>query len=256
VPYQHYTGVGQLRASIGDSVYHGFTLRTERSFSRGLMFQMSFTGAKLIDNVNERFLGGTNYINPYDLNMSRSISAADVSKRFVANYIYELPIGHGKNILSKGLVGWILGNWQTSGILSAQTGTPLSIGPACSFAGVSGLGCYANRLKDASLPDGQRSMNQWFDTTAYANPAAYSFGNGSRTEPNLRNPGAFSFDSVMSRWQPIRERMRLQYRAEFYNLLNHPNLGAPATGITSSTFGRITSKSGNRTMSMALRLEF
>ena len=60
----------------------------------------------------------------------------------------------------------------------------------------------------------------------------------------------------MSRWQPIRERMRLQFRAEMYNLLNHPNLGAPSASITSSTYGQITSKSGNRTVTMALRLEF
>jgi hypothetical protein len=60
----------------------------------------------------------------------------------------------------------------------------------------------------------------------------------------------------MSRWQPIKERMRLQFRADMYNILNHPNLGAPSTGITSSTFGQITSKSGNRTITAALRLEF
>ena len=60
----------------------------------------------------------------------------------------------------------------------------------------------------------------------------------------------------MSRWQPIRERMRLQFRAELYNILNHPNLGGPSTGITSSTYGQITSKNGNRTVTMALRLEF
>src|SRR5437667_370487 len=65
VPYPQYGGVSQTRASIGDSVYHGFTLRAERSFSNGLLFQVSFTGAKLIDNVNERFVGGANYINPY-----------------------------------------------------------------------------------------------------------------------------------------------------------------------------------------------
>ena len=150
----------------------------------------------------------------------------------------------------------ILGNWQTSGILSAQTGTPISIGAACTMSGVSGLGCYADRLKNGNLPSGQRNMDKWFDTTAYVNPAPYSFGSGSRTEPNLRNPGSFSFDSVLSRWQPIRERLRLQYRAEFYNILNHPNLGGPSAGINSSTFGLITSKSGNRTMIMALRLEF
>ena len=256
VPYPQYSGVSQTRASVGDSIYHGFTLRAERPFSHGLLFQASYTAAKLIDDVNERFLGGTNYINPYDLSLSRAISAADVSQRLVANYVYELPFGHGKQFLSHGIGSWILGNWQTSGILSFQTGNPISITAACSFPGVSGLGCYADRLKNGNLPSGSQSMNQWFDTTAYANPAAYSFGSGSRTEPNLRNPGAISFDSVMSRWQPIRERMRLQFRAEMYNLLNHPNLGAPSASITSSTYGQITSKSGNRTVTMALRLEF
>ena len=81
VPYPHYAGsINQLRASVGDSIYHGFTLRAERSFSKGLMFQVSYTGAKLIDNVNERFLGGANFINPYDLSLSRSLSAADISQ--------------------------------------------------------------------------------------------------------------------------------------------------------------------------------
>ncbi len=206
VPYPQYSGVTQIRASVGDSVYHGFTLRPERPFSHGLMFQASFTGAKLIDDVNERFLGGTNYIDPYNLKLSRAISAADVSQRFVANYVYELPFGHGKQFLSHGIAGWILGNWQNSGILSLQTGNPISIGASCNFAGASGLGCYADRLKDGNLTSGQ-SMNQWFDTTAFANPAPYSFGSGSRTEPDLRNPGAISFDSVLSRWQPIRERI-------------------------------------------------
>ena len=116
VPYPQYSGVSQIRASVGDSIYHGFTLRAERPFSHGLLFQASYTGAKLIDNVNERFLGGTNYINPYDLSLSRSISAADISQRFVANYVYELPFGHGKQFLSHGIGSWILGNWQTSGI--------------------------------------------------------------------------------------------------------------------------------------------
>jgi hypothetical protein len=150
----------------------------------------------------------------------------------------------------------ILGNWQISGILSAQTGQPISITAACSFPGVSGLGCYADRSKSGVITSGEQTMDRWFDTTAYTNPTPYSFGNGSRTEPNLRNPGSFTFDSVLSRWQPIKERLRLQYRAEFYNMLNHPNLGAPAAAINSSTFGLINTKAGNRTMVMALRLEF
>jgi hypothetical protein len=197
------------------------------------MFQASYTSAKLIDDVNERFVGGANYINPYNFNESRSVSPNDISQRFVANYVYELPFGHGKQLLSHGIASWILGNWQTSGIVTFQTGTPISIGASCNLPGVSGLGCYADRLRDGNLPGGQKNMNKWFDTTAFANPAQYSLGSDSRTEPDLRNPGTIGFDSVMSRWQPIHDRMRLQFQAELYNFLNHPNLGSPSTGITS-----------------------
>src|SRR5260370_35390759 len=109
VPYPQYAGISQIRGSVGDSIYHGFTLRAERSFSNGLLFQVSFTGAKLIDNVNERFVGGANYIDPYNLNRSRSLSAADVSQRFFANYVYDLPLRHGKSFLSQGIASWILG---------------------------------------------------------------------------------------------------------------------------------------------------
>src|SRR5205823_11363968 len=87
-PYPQYSGVSQTRASVGDSVYHGFTLRAERPFSHGFLFQASYTGAKLIDDVNERFLGGTNYINPYNLRLSRAISTSDISQRLLANHVY------------------------------------------------------------------------------------------------------------------------------------------------------------------------
>jgi hypothetical protein len=255
VPFPQYTGVSQIRASVGDSVYHGMTLRVERSFANGLLFQASYTAAKLIDDVNERFLGGSNYVDPYDLRLSRAISPWDVSQRFVGNYVYALPFGHAKRFLSKGIGSWILGNWETAGVVQFQTGTPISITASCNFAGAQGYGCQANRLASGVLSSGQ-SMNEWFNTASFTNPAAYSFGTDSRTEPNLRNPGTISFDSSMSRWQPIHERMRIQFRADMYDVLNHPNLGSPSASVTSSTFGQITTKSGNRTITMALRLEF
>ena len=99
-PYPQYGSINRLRASVGDSIYHAFTLRAERSFEHGLMFQVSYTTAKLIDNVNERFLGGADLINPYDLRRSRSLSAADISRRLVANWVYELPFGRNKRFAS------------------------------------------------------------------------------------------------------------------------------------------------------------
>ena len=254
VPFPQYTGVSQIRASVGDSVYHGMTLRAERSFRSGLLFQVSYTAAKLIDDVNERFLGGSNYIDPYNLRLSRAISPWDVSQRFVGNYVYALPFGHGKRFLSKGIASWVLGNWQNSSIVQFQTGTPISITASCNFAGAQGYGCQAVRSGTVSVSN--PSLAEWFNTAAFTNPAAYSFGTDSRTEPNLRNPGSILFDSALSRWQPIHERMRIQFRADMYDILNHPNLGAPSASVTSSTFGQITTKSNNRTVTMSLRLEF
>jgi hypothetical protein len=253
-PFPQYTGVTQIRGSVGDSVYDGLTLRAERSFSHGLLFQASYTTAKLIDDVNERFLGGANYIDPYNLRLSRAISPWDVSQRFVANYVYALPFGHGQRYLNKGIGSWILGNWQNASVIQFQTGTPISITAACNFAGASGYSCQA--VRSGTLSVSNPSMAEWFNTAAFTNPPAYSFGNDSRTEPNLRTPGAIYWDTTMSRWQPIHERMRVQFRADMYDILNHPNLGSPTTSTTSSTFGEILSKSTNRTITMALRLEF
>jgi hypothetical protein len=165
-----------------------------------------------------------------------------------------LPFGHGKKYLSKGFASWVLGNWQNSSVVQFQTGTPISITASCNFAGANGYGCQAVRNGTVSVSN--PSMAEWFNTAAFTNPGAYSFGTDSRTEPNLRNPGTISFDSALSRWQPIHERMRVQFRADMYDILNHPNLGSPSASTTSSTFGQITTKSGNRTITMSLRLEF
>jgi len=256
-PFPQYQDITWIRASAGDSVYHGFTLRADRRFADGLLFQSSFTFAKLIDNVTERFASGGSggFINPYDLRRSRAVSDQDISRRWVSNFVYELPFGHGKKLLSSGIASWILGNWQASGIFVVQTGTPISIGTACATQ-VPGVGCYNMRLKDPRLPDGQQSMAKWFDTLAFGVTPQYSMGNDSRTQSNLRNPGQINFDAVLSRWQPIREGMRLQFRAEMYNIMNHPNLGNPSNGVTSSTFGQILTKSSSRTITLALRLAF
>ena len=84
-------------------------------------------------------------------------------------------------------------------------------------------------------------------------------GNGTRTEPNLRNPGTTAFDSVLSRWQPIRERMRLQFRAEMYNILNIPFLTAQGSGwrtVGSSNFGSTNAAGISRKIQLALKLSW
>jgi len=254
-PYPQYTGVSQIRASVGDSVYHAFTLRVDKRMSHGLQFQAAYTFGKLIDDVQERFSGRSSFIDPYNLRLSRSTSDLDRSQYFVTNFIYELPFGYGKHWGTKGFAGKVLGNWQVSGITTVETGQPVVItGP--NNTQLPGISAYALRLRNPNLPSGQQTIDRWFDTTAFASAPLYSLGTDSRTEPNLRNPGLLNVDLGLSRSQPITESVRLQFRAEMFNATNKVNFSAPSASVTASNFGQITAAGGGRTVQLALRLTY
>jgi len=256
LPWPQYTGITCIRCSRGDSVYHAATLRVEKRMSHGLMFQSSYTFGKLIDDVPERFASaGSTSIDPYNLRLSRSVSDNNRAQVWVSNFIYELPFGHGKKFLSKGIGGMILGNWQATGILTVETGTPIVIA-APSQTQLPGVSSYAVRTKNPNLPSGQRSLNEWFDTTAFGVAPLYTLGTDSRTQPNLFTPGVGNLALALSRSQPIRENVRLQFRAEMYNATNHTNFSGPSNSVTSANFGQITSAAGGRTVTLALRLSF
>jgi hypothetical protein len=101
-----------------------------------------------------------------------------------------------------------------------------------------------------------QTPDHWFDTTAFVSAPQYSLGTDSRTEPNLRAPGPRNFDLSIARNQFVRERINTQFRAEAFNLLNTPQLSAPNGSVTSPTFGRILSGSGNRVPQLGLRISF
>jgi hypothetical protein len=119
-----------------------------------------------------------------------------------------------------------------------------------------GVSAAALRLKDPVLPDGERTIDRWFDTSAFAPAPTYSLGNDSRTQPRLRTPGIKTADLMIGRNQPIKERMNLQFRAEFFNAFNTPQFDAPQGSVTATNFGAITSASGSRSIQLGLRLSF
>ncbi|MBI3681268.1 MAG: hypothetical protein HY235_12845, partial [Acidobacteria bacterium] len=254
-PFNHYTGVSRFRDAVGDSVYHGVTLRVDKQFSKGLMFQAAYTASKSIDNVPERFGGRSSFLDPNNLRLSRSTSEEDRPHHFIANYIYDLPFGPGRSWLKQGVFSHILGRWQFSGITTLSRGLPMVItGP--NNTRLPGVSAAAVRLKDPVLPEGQRTLDRWFETTAFGPAPTYSIGNDSRTQPVLRIPGLKTFDLNISRSQPIKERVNLQFRAEFFNAFNTPQFGAPNGSVTATNFGQITSAGGTRTIQLGLRLSF
>jgi hypothetical protein len=102
-----------------------------------------------------------------------------------------------------------------------------------------------------------QTLAHWFDTSAFATTPAFSMGNDSRTEPNLRTAGLNTWDLGLDRTQIIRERMRLQFRAEFFTAFNTPNFAAPQSTTTAINFGQVTSAgNGGRNIQLGLRLSF
>ena len=254
-PFNHYTGITRFRDPVGDSIYHGFTLRIDKQLGHGLSFQVAFTAGKQIDNVGERFGGRSSFLDPNNLGLSRSTGEEDRPQHFITNYIYELPFGRGRKWLNTGLGSRLLGRWQFSGVTTFSRGLPMVI-TSPNNTRLPGVGAAAVRLKDPVLPDAQRTLDRYFDTTAFLPAPTYSLGNDSRTQPKLRIPGLNTFDLNISRSQPIGERMNVQFRGELFNALNKPQFGAPQGSVTATNFGAITTASNSRVIQLGLRLSF
>jgi hypothetical protein len=171
---------------------------------------------------------------------------------FVVSYVYELPVGSGKRLLSgAGPLPKILGGWQVNGITTLHTGLPLVIRGANNRAAD-----RPNQIRSAKLPEGQQTLNQWFDTLAFVAPPMFTYGSTPRTQPDVRGPGAASFDFSLFKNFRIRERTALQFRSEFFNFFNRVNFNLPNGTFTSGGFGKITTAGDPRRVQLALKLMF
>jgi hypothetical protein len=260
LPYPAYQGVTRRAPAWGNSIYHGLQINSRKAFSKGLSAQLSYAFGKTIDDTVPSLSAGfagfntgdPGYQTFYDRRAERSISPTDVSQRFVANWLYSLPVGKGQRLALKGPLDWVLGGWQISGILTAQTGVPLVVRGANNNA--------ANRPnstgRSAELPSDQRTVTRWFDTTAFSGPPLFTFGNVGRVLPDVRAPGLLQIDAGLQKFFPIGEKARLQLRGEAFNLTNKVNLGAPDTGFLSTAFGNINSAGASRALQVGAKITF
>ncbi len=192
-----------------------------------------------------------NVINPYNARAYRGASDFNVPHRLVMNYIWDLPSPHTQRILRH-----ILGGWQTSGIWNWQSGVPPTI-TSGEDRSLSGIGNdTADVISRPGLTSGSRrdQIRKWFTTESFRPAALGTFGNSGRNI--LMGPGTFNVDFSVLKNFAIRERLRLQYRTEFFNLFNNARLNNPDTAYTSASFGRITSARDPRILQMALKLYF
>ena len=248
-PYKGYSTINYY-APLVNSSYNALLGKLERRFGAGFTLLASYTYGHSIDDGKSG--NDQNDPGPQDvrnLAAQRGSSSYDVRHRFVASGFYQFPFGKGPGVMNR-----IARGWQLSGIFSRQTGQPFSVTLNSDPSGT-GTTARPNRIRDGSLPADQRSVNRWFDTSAFVAPTCVCFGNSGRSI--LRADGLFNLDAGLSREFRFAERARVQFRAEGFNLMNHPALGLPATGIGAAGVGTIGSVIGNeRQIQLALKLYF
>jgi hypothetical protein len=177
---------------------------------------------------------------------------------FVFSGNYALPFGKGMTHLSNanGFVKTLLGNWNLGWILTLNTGQPYGISAGGDIANVGGGSQRAENIGDPNSGFTQ-SVHEWFNTAAFALPTPYTFGNEGRN--NLTGPPFRNLDFITYKDFLFTERIRLQFRAEFFNIFNHPSFGLPDNTVTDSSFGVITNTAlpdSNREIQFALKLMF
>jgi hypothetical protein len=175
-----------------------------------------------------------------------------VPLRFVTAAIWDLPFGPGRPFVKSGVAGHILGYWQLSTIYQVQNGLPFTA--VLSFDNANaGNTSWPNRVCNGNISN--PTVTQWYNTTCFVTPTQYQFGNEGRNV--LTGPGRNNMDLVLHRTFKIRERFSLEFRAEAYNLFNHPQFQFPGATIGTATAGVIGATAvPNRELQMAVRLVF
>jgi hypothetical protein len=235
------------------------TVKAERRFTKGFTLLSSFTWSHNIDFVGELLNNNENispYRDQYNPGAERASSNQDRRLAWVTSYVYELPFGKGKRWLSSGAGAWLLGDWQTGGILSFISGRPLthSINVDRQNNGGAARGDW---VRDPNLPGDQRTISRWYDTS-FVEPTPAGVGQIGNAGRNLIiGPGVKNFDFLLARsFRMPFEGHTLQFRFESFNFTNTPAFGNPNVSIGSVDAGRITTAGDPRRIQFALKYLF
>lgn len=263
-PLPQFSDINQI-ASAFDSAYHALQMQLRCRFRAGLTGLFAYTWSKSLDNASNFFASSGDANFPQDSNnvaAERGRSSFDTPHRFVGSFAYRLPLGSGKRWLPDiaGAAAKLINDWQINGILTMQSGQPYTAYLPGEFDNSNtgrslfgfGAGDRPNLIGDPNLaaPDPQ----QWFDAGAFALPPYGSFGNAGRGV--IGGPGLANVDFSLLKDTPIGEGVKLQLRAEFFNLLNTPNFLNPNVFFTTPGFGRVLAARDGREIQLGVKLIF
>jgi Carboxypeptidase regulatory-like domain/TonB dependent receptor len=256
-------GIDTLRSNLYSN-YDGLQARLEKRFSHGLLFEAAYTFSHSLDDASSASLGSQNQ-GDFRLQTEPSLeygnSDFDVRHRFVFNFVYDLPFGNNRRFGSNltGIRNQIVGNWQVNGIITAQTGNWFT--PTDDLVNISNSDCGGEvfncaRPNVVGNPNGKPCVaGTLFNTCAFVpNTTEGTFGDAGRNI--IRGPGLQNWDLSFIKQFPVREQMHFEFRAEFFNIWNHPNPTFADVTTTNENFSveRGTSQFGFATASLPPRL--
>lgn len=249
--YAQFTNVLNFRPSAASSIYHALQLQLTKRFESGLQFGAAYTKGKAIDDSSNSVDFGSlgrsgRHQNVFDRRADRALSINDVAQRLAVNFVWDLPFGQGRQFGAGwgGVTNALLGGWQVNGILQFQSGIPLVI-----ENGTNNSGAYSDRQRpnisgDPSLPADRptdEKLGEWFDTSVFSQPAAFTFGNAARVL-STRSDGITQADISLFKNFTLWEGVQLQFRAESFNITNTPRFSTPGQTFGTANFGRVTSQ--------------
>jgi hypothetical protein len=267
-----YSSTG-LITGIANSSYNALEASLKKRFSHGMAFLASYTYSKSIDDSStfnltgsaSKPLAGENDLaqNPFDVGAERGRSLFDARQRFVLSYQWSLPFWRQPH-------GWyqqVLGNWQANGIVTVMTGTPFTVFDGNDFS-VQGSapeisGFFSNRpnLVTGQNPNaGPKTTSEWLNPNAFQritqNPSSPVQQFGSAGRNIAQGPGYADWDFSLFKNIPVAESKEFQFRAEFFNILNHTNFRLPDSDVNSPTFNQILEAQPPRLIQLALKFNF
>jgi hypothetical protein len=258
-PYPNYATISSWEPR-GPSSYNGLQASAQKRLSQGISLLAGYTYSKSLDEG----AGGNsssgesrnNIQNPRNLSADYGPSNFNYKHRFTLSTVVELPFGHGRKFLGNAgrFENALVGGWQLTSIATIQSGAPFSVSLSTPTANT-GTFTRPDRVCDGNLPSDQQKLTAFYNVSCFKAPVPYTFGNTGRNI--LVGPGLATWDLGASKDFLFTEKAGIQFRSEFFNVLNRANFGLPNNSIGSAAQGTITSVITNaRQIQFALRFHF
>jgi carboxypeptidase family protein len=249
--FPRFTNVVLFRNNVGNSTYNAIEAKIEKRWSYGLTFTAAYTFSKLIDDASSVFsqtiftgpvLNNSGAADAYNRHLEKDLSNGDIPRVFSAGWVYRIPRW------------WKVSGWEIAGLVRVQSGDTVSVSQATNSN--SNLGFAVQRPNRVGDPNSfaNRSASEWFDVSAFNIAPQFTIGNSSRNP--VRGPGLQQADLMLSKTFRLTERVKLEFRAEAFNLTNTPPLNDPNGSFGSAAFGSITSAGNPRDFEFAAKAHF